>query len=201
MNISLIPQDHQDPGSRRSVAGGVLPAAYRARWALVSTWTSVPWPRRVRCAVQRPSRSRHSRGDVRPRHHCPSWFPTNSSCLVLRLPAAVVVLLYGGCLDELLLVDGRWGDLDGMGWYVKEEVQMPATGRLEGEQQCTAHADVPGKSKRVKLAALSSCDRRAGRSMQASPCRHSASHLGSASPLATAQRGKARTLWRYGLVH
>jgi hypothetical protein len=38
-----------------------------------------------------------------------------------------------------------------MVWYVKEEVQMPTTGKLEGEQQCTAHADVPGKSKRVEL--------------------------------------------------
>jgi hypothetical protein len=88
-----------------------------------------------------------------------------------------------------------------MVWYVKEEVEMPATGKLEGEQQCTAHADVPGKSKRVKLAALSSCDRRLGGACKHPPCRHTASHLGPASPLATAQRGKARTLWRYGLVH
>lgn len=51
---------------------------------------------------------------------------------MLRLPAAVV--LYGGRLDELLLVGGSV--VERGRWYVKEEVQMAATGKLDGEQQC-----------------------------------------------------------------
>jgi hypothetical protein len=56
--------------------------------------------------VRRLHRSLHSHGGARPRRHYPSSFPTDSSCLVLRLPT-VVVLLCDGCLDELLLVVGR----------------------------------------------------------------------------------------------
>ena len=85
-----------------------------------------------------------------------------------------------------------------MGRYVKEEVQMPTTGKLEGEQQCTAHADVPGKSKRVELDQRSSAISGWELALETWPCRHSSR---TASPLATAQSGKARTLQRYGLVH
>jgi hypothetical protein len=131
--ISLIPQGHQDPDSRLSEADCVLPAACRAHWALVSTSTTLALHPRERCAVRRLHRSRHSRGGARPRRRYPSSFPTDSSCPVVRLPAAVV--LCGGCLDELLLVS--WSVEEKVRWYVKEEVQMAATAKLAGKQQCS----------------------------------------------------------------
>lgn len=159
----------------------MLPAAYRAHWALVSTSTTLALHPRVKCAVQRPSRCRRSRGGDHPRHHCPSWFPTDSSCLVMRLPCCVM-----GVWTSFFSSVGGGGI--SMGRYVKEEVQMPTTGKLEGEQQCTAHADVPGKSKRVELDQRSSAISGWELALETWPCRHSSR---TASPLATAQSGKA----------
>lgn len=134
VKVSLIPQDHQDPSSRPSAAGCVLPAVCRARWALFSTSTTLVSNPRGSCAVRRLPLPRRSHGAHHLRHHCLSWFPIDSSCVTTRSDGAAVCWVSGRASSSRM-ADGCENSM-----VVCEERSANSTRQVGSN---SAHADTP----------------------------------------------------------